>query len=473
MEIIMKTFSTIFCLLGFLLVLQNPTTLQAQTSSPSIFEKKQGGIGKFKRLGFGASNSKCGQYIKQKKWKRGKNIRNGKSFFIALAKKQIAVKPSNPGFIDSRYVAFREAMIEAKGRMVKHHEAAISSQAVRNIVQNPSLFSQNKIKQQKILKDTKENNGLSGAYDKALRLLNLKLDKSLKEEGYDPKAKELSERKKAAAAANKILKSQNFSETLSAVAKNKLKGVFAKYAFENIPADASGSICVMAYYSNNTELLADAMATRDFSQAPRSKKKRGSIDSQIPSDQTDEGVKTLISSFGISIHFDEKGQVNLVSYGQAEIDNIKNDMDYEIAKGRAELIAQASIRRFVNESVSLKEKSATSQNIIEFKNKMQSVKLDKGYFKKLEEVSKAFPINGMYTLREWGAQHPLTGQGIAGAVVVWNASLAEGALADKRRLNQTLTDTGGRNKSVLQSPDRSLKGTGSSFQGGKKESEDF
>ena len=70
----------------------------------------------------------------------------------------------------------------------------------------------------------------------------------------------------------------------------------------------------------------------------------------------------------------------------------------------------------------------------------------------------------MYTLREWGAQHPLTGQGIAGAVVVWNASLAEGALADKRRLNQTLTDTGGRNKSVLQSPDRSLKGIGSSFQ---------
>ena len=64
----------------------------------------------------------------------------------------------------------------------------------------------------------------------------------------------------------------------------------------------------MAYYSSNTELLADAMAARDFSQAPRSKRKRTTIESQIPSDQTDEGVKDLISSFGISIHFDEKAK---------------------------------------------------------------------------------------------------------------------------------------------------------------------
>jgi len=474
MEIIMKMFSKVFFILLAVWLLYSPGVLQAQGTAPSMFDKKQGGVGKFKRLSFGANNSKCGEYVKQKKWKKGKNTRNRKSFFIALAKKQIAIKPGDPGFIDSRYVAFREAMIEAKGRMVKHLETAISSEAASNIVANPILFAQKRASQEKPSKGkTAGGTGISGAYDKALRLLNLKLDKSLKEEGYDPQAKELNERKKAAVAAKKILKSQAFSETLSAVAKNKLKGVFAKYVFENIPADASGSICVMAYYSSNTELLADAMAARDFSQAPRSKRKRTSIESQIPSDQTDDGVRGLISSFGISIHFDEKGQVNIVSYGQAEITNVNNDMDYEIAKGRAELIAQASIRRFMNESVSLREKSATSQNITEFKNNMQSVKLETGYFKKLEEVSKAFPINGMYSLREWGAQHPLTGQGIAGAVVVWNASLAEGAISDKRRLNQIPEDTGGDNNPKLKSSDRNLKGTGGSFQGGKKESEDF
>jgi hypothetical protein len=484
---IMKKVSKIFVMSLAVGVLCAPGTLFAQSNSkpvsgPSMFDKKQGGMGKFKRLRFGAGSTKCGEYIAGKRWKKGKNTKRGGSFFVAVADAKIAIKPGDPGFIDSRYVAFREAMMNAKGQMVKHLETSIASQAMSNIVKAPNSVVKNK---PEVTNSNKSNpsdaNGLSEAYNKALRLLNIKLDENLKKEGYDPQAKEARERAKAAAAAKKILQSKGFSEILSAVAKNKLKGVYAKYAFENIPSDVSGSICVAAYYSSNTEILADAMAARDYSQVPRTSLRKARIDSQIPSDATDEGVKDLISSFGISIHIDENGQFNIVSYGQAEISDVKNDIDYEVAKGRAELIAQASIRRFVNESVSLREKAATSQSITDLKNNMRSVKLNTGYFKKLEEVSKAFPINGMYTLREWGAQHPLTGQGIAGAVVVWNASLAEGALVDKQRLNQIPEDTGGRNQSSngnrnqrkLQSTDRHSNGTGKSYQGGKKESEDF
>ena len=479
MELLMPVVITTFVLFSILLVSGYPKISNAQNLATSglekmIYDKKLGGVGNFKRLSFGSSNTKCGEYAKKRGWKRGRNTRGGRSFFVALADTKITQRPGNPGFIDGRYIAFRESMIKAKGQMVKHLEATISSEAISRISRNPNMFSKKEsADNSKPSAGKVEANNVLGIFDKSLRLLNLKLDSSLKKEGFDPKAKKLLERKKAVSAAKKIIQSSSFSEILESVAKNKLKGVFAKYVFENIPSNETGSICVMAYYSTNTEKLANAMASRDFSATPTVKRRLTSIDAQIPSDQTDGGVRDLISSFGISIHFDEKGQVNIVSYGQAEISNINNDLDYEIAKGRAELIAQASIRRFINETVSLSEKSATAQNIEDLRDNMRSVKLDIGYFKKLEEVSSAFPINGMYTLREWGAQHPLTGQGIAGSVVVWNAQLAEGAIAEKRRLNLIPQDVTQEKKSRMQRIDRNLSGTGQTYQGGKKESEDF
>ena len=70
MEIMMKMFPKVFFILLAVWLLHSPSVLQAQGTAPSMFDKKEGGLGKFKRLSFGASNSKCGEYVKRKKWKK-------------------------------------------------------------------------------------------------------------------------------------------------------------------------------------------------------------------------------------------------------------------------------------------------------------------------------------------------------------------------------------------------------------------
>jgi len=435
---------------------------------------------KLESLNIGSGSSLCGKRLKQKRKQEGYNKKEG--VFYATAVVDVVSKPGSKNFISSRYVAYRKAMLQAKGKIVAFLETEIASKASSLIgnVPTPEQKSHTKIlSPKKRMADA--DSSIRGISSRFIHLVNLKLKKELKNEGYDPEAKDETKRKNALKAAKKIVQTDRFKETLNAVAKSMLKGVFSKYSFENVPQNETATICVTAYFSPKSQQLADAMAARDFSRAPLSNKRKRPIIKQVPDPTEPNGLKRLLTSFGISIHVDENSDYNLVSYAQSGLSDTNNSTSRAKALGIATLRAKAQIRRFVNESVKLKEKSTTAENADDLTDNLRKVKFEESYYKALDEESPAFPINGLTSIHEWGVKHPITKQGIIGAVVVWNASSAEGAIQQKEIMNRKIDDTGGVNslkkinrpRSTIESTDRKVRGTGGkSYQGGKTESDD-
>ena len=78
--------------------------------------------------------SECGRYVRKKGWTIGFNKTNTrKEFAVAVGMSTTTFKKGVPGFIDDRYVTFREALIEAKKAMAKMLEARISSSTMSRL----------------------------------------------------------------------------------------------------------------------------------------------------------------------------------------------------------------------------------------------------------------------------------------------------------------------------------------------------
>ena len=62
------------------------------------------------------SGSACGQYLRKRGWSEGLNNAGKRNeFTVAIGLARVSAKLSSPGYVDSRYVAFREAWIVANG----------------------------------------------------------------------------------------------------------------------------------------------------------------------------------------------------------------------------------------------------------------------------------------------------------------------------------------------------------------------
>ena len=219
-----------------------------------------------------------------------------------------------------------------------------------------------------------------------------------------------------------------------------MKGIYSAFTSENLPPDPKdkAQICVLLKYSNNSERMADMMAARDFSNAPQLDPDIPLLE-QLPDPMDPQGIFQLVTTWGLSIMFDENGQVNLVAYGQAGYEQ-GNSIAEEAAQIEANLRAQNLIRMFINQTVAVQESTKVAQDVTAFKNGQNKVKLSKSTMGRFEQKSEARPVNGLSPLLDWSGVHPVTNGGIRGAVYSWNSSAAAGAIAAKTRQNKVVRD---------------------------------
>tara|TARA_B100000686_G_scaffold280003_1_gene300901 strand:- start:29 stop:1549 length:1521 start_codon:yes stop_codon:yes gene_type:complete len=432
------------------------------------FSPKQGKMVQQKIAGT-ASGSPCGSYLRRRGWKEGfNNIGLPSEFAVAIGIASTEVKMGDPGFIDSRYVAFREAWMDANTKMAGALEKKIRSEASSRLKpgKNP-LFDQKSAadqardlrKQASQIKDPEaEKNTVSNTLNKGLRWLNAMMDDDLKKSGHDidaekrarveknqAKRKALLQKARAAEEeAEKLLRSRRFREVIESAAKERMKGIYTQFVSENIPTDSpKAQFCVTLRYTKKSERLADAMAARDFSNVPMLKP--GSpIVTQLPDPSNPQGVFQLVNKWGLSIKVDENGQVNLVAFGQAEVQG--NDSNAAIgAKTSARLSAENLLRLYINQTVALQEASKTAEDVNSLKNGVTKVQVSSQARKEMEQGAGFKKINGIREVLDWQGVHPATSQGIYGVVVAWNAAEAAGAIASKQRQNKQVQDTGGVN----------------------------
>jgi len=430
----------------------------------------------------GATGDKaCRDYLESEDLSVGMNFAGTRDEIVV----QIGAKPTkanlnSPHFIDSRYMAFREAMLDAKKKMAKFLEQKIESSAMSHLTPKRKGMEDRASLEQKAagLKAQAAKKGETAAADygvsntvkKSMRWLNAKLDSALEAEGVDPRAEEkarqatnkaeqqrlLAEARKAEAKAKQIIQSAKFKERIKAVAKLRMKGIYTISTNETVTPKRA-TVCVVAAYSPKSEMLADAMASRDFSQVPqvdpdirirnqlldRTEKAR-LIEEGRPEEEAAYRAKiALASAWGIDIMFDQNGHVNLVAYGQAGVGNKPNRIKRDKARARAQLTAENLIRLFITSTFQMEQVTRAAENLDELADGTTKVKFDKDTEEKLMVNAAAMAINGISPVHSWTFIHPATSQEIHGSVVKWNASAAAGAIASKERQGRVVKDTGG------------------------------
>ena len=443
------------------------------------------------------SGSSCGKYIREKGWTEGfNNLGKRNEFALALGIASTEVKIGLPGFIDSRYVAFREAWMDANTKMAASLEKKIMSEASVRLA--PSTFETNTEKsatdqalilRKKVALLDKKNNqqaSLSSTVDKGFKWLNTLIDEDLRKRGIDIDAEKKARKEsnqnrrreliKAAKAAEeeakKLLRTRQFAEIIKATAKERMKGIYTQYVSENLTTNnKDAQICVVLRYSRKSERLADAMAARNFSGVPTLSPSLP-IREQLPNPNNQDELFDLVNSWGLTIKVDENGHVNLVAYGQSEVDS-NDSSSIIVAKTNAKLAAENLLRLFINQTVALQEASKTSQDIKTYKNKVSKVQLNRNARKKMEQGAGFAKINGIHEVLDWQAPHPITSQKIYGVVVSWNASTAAGARNFKHEQNSVGS------KKVLNNNNTRSQSKGNKFPirrgtlSGSTESQDF
>ena len=447
-----------------------------------------------------ASGSPCGNYLRKKGWKEGfNNIGRPNEFAVATGMASTEVEMGKPGFILSRYIAFREAWMDGNTKMAAALEKKIRSEASSRLKPGKDgLYDQKSAadqardirRQASQIKDPEVKNTVEGAWNKGMQWLNAMMDDDLKKKGHDVEAqrrakisgntakrKELLQKAKAAEAeAEKLLRSRRFREVIESAAKERMKGIYTQFVNENLPKDSpKAQFCVVLRYSKKSEKLADAMAARDFSNVPMLSPNRPIVE-QLPDPNNNQGLFKLVNSWGLTIKVDEKGHVNLVAYSQAEVDG-QDSNTIIAAKTAATLEAENLIRLYINQTVALQAATKTSQDVKSYRDGVTKIQNNKSTRKEMEQGAGFRKINGIREVLDWRAPHPVTSQGIYGVVVAWNAGEAAGAMASKKRQNRVVPDTGGKRSFEGNTSTRRMQRKGAPLRrggmSGSTESKDF
>ncbi len=250
------------------------------------------------------------KFLKSKGMKRGRNVKkNGTPYFVFVGDGEISAKNRDNLMIhDARSAAFNEAFIEAKTNYVKSLGLEITRELSSKTYTNnmPDTMAEDAIKTA-VGTDT-------SSFDKLKKLISVKLDSALKEEGYNP---EVADEEKEAIK-KKILRSREITNLFTASAQSMISGFQSYKIFEKPVGSERGSISVVALWSPKLNQLAQAIKSGSTN-VPKGTAQKP-IEEQLKLDD----ANSLLASFGTKMYVNENGNLVLVSYGQAS-PSIEND----------------------------------------------------------------------------------------------------------------------------------------------------
>lgn len=372
------------------------------------------------------------RYIQDKGWQRGENTKkDGNVFVVNIGTGTNSMPASDPGWQGGRVFAFDEALLMAKKTIAKTISTEISRSLKRDYQANLGNARKNK--------EVEAANAAPSIPDdlvgKTRLLLKAKLDQALAQEGIEPDSPE------APAAVERLLREKSMEKAITALAQTRLSGIQVAKVFESKGEENRGQFAVVAIQSEKLTRMADALASENYSSIPPGKPKKRIAD-QIPKDP-----KVLFASFGVQQMRDENGRFVLVSYGQS-FPFIEDDQDeLEAAYDSAELEANAQIRTFAGEQISVLEskKSAVSlETLVAGQERQQFNEQRKD---RIDAISKRLKISGMQRIYEEEMRHPFTGKQIAVAVVTWSPQSGTAARARGKRMEKPVTQAPGQGES--------------------------
>ena len=364
------------------------------------------------------------KFLNSKNMKRGRNTKSdGTPFFVFVGDGEISANRDNQMIHDARYAAFTEAFIEAKTEYVKSLGLEITRELSSKTYENlmPDTMAEDAIKTA-VGTDT-------SSFDKLKKLISVKLDNALKEEGYNP---EMADAEKEAIK-KKVLRSREITNFFTASAQSMISGFQSYKIFESSNTGERGSISVVALWSPKLNQLAQAI------QGGSTNVPKGSPKKPITEQLKLDDANTLLASFGTNMYVNENGNLVLVSYGHAspsfENDpgalstacDIATDRAYEnIVSYAKEQVMYENMRKDIDKAETFEKEGVKAYESMQGRE-----------YNNLIKSSSSMTLKGQNVIGTYPIRNPLYNATDCVSVVQWSAEGVQAANLSQSEMNSS------------------------------------
>ena len=376
----------------------------------------------------------CVDHMNNKSWQEISTNKNGEKQYYIVGVGTVSAPLQSSAFADSLQNASTKALLDAKTKFSSILNQEIISDIIVDVKQQYSEgLPPDLLQGEDEIKKNKEYDDLS-YLEKMKLLVNQQLDKLIDDETKnsfnDGVSKSNDEIEELSNKLEDILNQEVMSDVIKTKTSADVRGMIVKYGHFNANAKINKrpEVCIVVKWSPGSLRMADAIATNNFKVLKSNKKKRPLKD-QIPVNAVQEkdfqGYMKLLGSFGTYLMRDENGDLNVVSFA---VEGMKSNTPQSemIARQQAITKANRQIVQFLNESVELNTKTATTESLTEFKDGLQDYYFEENYEAR-QTASAQATISGIQTLGTYKGMHFLNQKPLVGAVTYYNPSSAEGA----------------------------------------------
>lgn len=367
----------------------------------------------------------------------GRNFPNKKLLYISIGLASINAKPSEPKFIDSRYLAFQRAELEAKAKtaiFLGMDLTTIRGTSEREINPEERAALEEIVKASPTLQKNIEQMGIKeniyGLFKKAHRLTDAKLDKALENAGVDLASGQAeADRKKAETKAkrDKLGQLRSISDASLKAAASAFAEVQGTQVIQSFEASYKGNyqVVVITLWSQNLQQLVESMRRGTAPMGLSIKKAKKEVTRQLPEDPNELACLT-----GVRAYINQEGRHVLLAFGQAgvEVFGGREDKAFELAGKKARLRAMAAMRTFMGEKIAFSATGELAEVLALYANEYQEGEDGQDYLsisqfqENIQAVSKKQKITGIHGLSTRELIHPFTDKPVVLKVMSWSPS---------------------------------------------------
>ena len=425
----------------------------------------------------------CVDKMNNKGWQEISINKNGDKEYYIVGVGTVSAPIQSAAFADSVQNASTKALLDAKTKFSSILNQEIISEIVVDVKQQYSEGTPPDVLQNQDQIQKGSNYDDLSYLAKMKILVNQQLDKLIDPEtkasfnndvsNDNQKADELSRK------LENILNQEQMSDIIKTKTSADVRGMIVKYGnfSSNTKKNKKPEVCIVTKWSPGLLKMADAVATNDF-KLLKSNKKKKPLKDQIPinavANKDFNGYMQLLGSFGTFLMRDENGDLNIVSFAVEGMKS-KSPQSETIARNQAIIKANRQIIQFLNESVELNTKTASTEALTEYKDGLQDYYFEENHESR-QTASAQATISGVQTLGTYKGMHFLNQKPIVGAVTFYNPSAAEGAAEARKSLASTPKKTSpssdNKTSTLVEEQDDIAIDTGASY-GDDDDDEDF
>jgi len=376
-------------------------------------------------------------WLDDKGLEEGRNLKGGKLLYVSVGSASVNAKPGNPGYIDSRYLAYQRAELEAKVKTAMFLGVDLTTSrgsSERQINPKERAALERIVSASPTIKKKIDTFGVKdkiyGLFEKASKLADAKLDQAIKDSGADVNDvnRKIAQRKeKEKAKRNRLSDLSNISEASVKAAASSFADIQGTQVIQSFEGSYHGNyqVVVITLWSQNLQRMVDSMKNGVAPKGLTRKKAKAEVKKQLSDDPTELACLT-----GVRAYINQYGEHVLLAFGQSGVTVVggREDKAFEVAGKKARLRAMSAIRTFMGEKIAFNATEELKEVLALYSNESSPDRDGSEYRalnqlqEKIKTISEKQNISGIHGLLTKELVHPFTNKDMVLKVMSWSPS---------------------------------------------------